>query len=54
MIIVPPILSARSIEADHMDINPSEMDLVPMTANDIKARIPVKDRIEYLPINKYK
>ena len=48
IIIVPPILSASSIKADHTEVKPSESDLVPTTAQDMSARIPVIPRMEYL------
>ena len=51
MIIVPPMLSANSMKADHMDMKPSASDRVPMTANDINARMPVIVKIEYLQQN---
>jgi hypothetical protein len=36
------------MKADHTEVNPSAIDRVPMTAQDIKARRPVMARIEYL------
>lgn len=50
IIIVPPILNAKSIRADQTDVKPSARDRVPMTAHAINARTPVKPRIEYLGI----
>ena len=51
MIIVPPMLNARSINADHTLVKPSAKDRVPMTAQDMRARMPVTPRIEYLQPN---
>lgn len=48
MIIVPPMLSARSISADHIEVKASLIPRVDMTAHDMRARTPVKPRIEYL------
>jgi hypothetical protein len=48
MIIVPPMLNASNIKADHTLANPSANDLVPITAQDISAKIPVTPRMEYL------
>jgi hypothetical protein len=48
IIMVPPMLSASNMKADHTEVNPSAIDRVPMTAQDIKARRPVMARIEYL------
>ena len=48
MIIVPPILSAKSISADHIDVKVSLKPRVDMTAQDMSARTPVKPRMEYL------
>ena len=48
IIIVPPILNANSINADHIEVNASLRPLVDMTAHDINAKIPVKPKIEYL------
>ena len=50
IIIVPPILNANNINADHVDMKPSDRFLVPITANDINVNIPVIERIEYLGI----
>lgn len=47
MIIVPPIDNVSNINADHMDVNDSLKPRVDMTAHDIKANIPVKERMEY-------
>ena len=47
MIIVPPIDNVSNINADHMDVNDSLKPRVDMTAHDIKASIPVKERMEY-------
>lgn len=54
MIMVPPILNASNINADHIDVKASLMPLVDMTAHDMSARIPVKLRMEYLRIEKRK
>ena len=48
IIIVPPILNANNINADQIDMKPSDRALVPITANDINVNIPVIERIEYL------
>lgn len=48
IIMVPPILSASNMKADHAEVNPSASDRVPMTAQDIRASIPVIPRMEYL------
>jgi hypothetical protein len=48
MIIVPPILRASNIKADHIEVKASLIPRVDMTAHDMSARIPVKLRIEYL------
>jgi hypothetical protein len=48
MIMVPPILRASNINADHIDVNASLNPRVDMTAHDMSARIPVKLRMEYL------
>lgn len=48
MIMVPPMLNASNIKADHTLVNPSENDLVPITAQDMRAKIPVMPRMEYL------
>jgi hypothetical protein len=48
IIIVPPILNANSINADHIDVKASLIPRVDMTAQDINAKIPVKPKIEYL------
>ena len=51
IIIVPPMLRASNIRADQTDVKPSDHVRIPTTAHDIKARIPVIPRIEYLHIN---
>lgn len=48
IIIVPPMLSPINMRADHIDMNPSVSDRVPVTAKDINIRIPDKVKIEYL------
>lgn len=48
MIIVPPILKASSITADQTLVNPSAMDLVPITAQDMEAKKAVMAKMEYL------
>ena len=48
MIIVPPMESMRSINADHIEANPSAIDRVPMTKMDMSIREPVIPRMEYL------
>jgi hypothetical protein len=48
MIMVPPILSASNINADHIEVKASLSPRVDMTAHDMSASIPVKLRIEYL------
>mmetsp|Transcript_22760 Transcript_22760/g.42303 ORF Transcript_22760/g.42303 Transcript_22760/m.42303 type:complete len:114 (-) Transcript_22760:260-601(-) len=47
MIMVPPILNAKSIKADHIDVKVSLMPRVDMTAQDMSARTPVSPRMEY-------
>jgi hypothetical protein len=48
MIIVPPMLNASSINADHIEVKVSLIPRVDMTAQDMRARTPVNPRIEYL------
>jgi hypothetical protein len=48
MIMVPPILKASNIRADHIEVNASLRPRVDMTAHDMSARTPVKPRMEYL------
>jgi hypothetical protein len=48
MIMVPPILNASNINADHIEVKASLNPRVDMTAHDISARTPVKLKIEYL------
>jgi hypothetical protein len=48
IIIVPPIDKANSINADHIDVNVSDIPRVDITAHDINANTPVKLKIEYL------
>jgi hypothetical protein len=53
IIIVPPMLSASNMKADHTEVKPSERDRVPTTAHDMNARMPVMARIEYLKTAPY-
>ena len=46
--MVPPMLNTSNIAADHIAIKPSAMDRVPITAKDMRVRIPVTVKIEYL------
>ena len=48
MIMVPPMLNASSISADHIDVKVSLKPRVDMTAHDMSAKTPVKPRMEYL------
>jgi hypothetical protein len=48
IIMVPPILKANNIKADHMEVKASLRPRVDMTAHDMSAKIPVKLRMEYL------
>jgi hypothetical protein len=48
MIIVPPILRAISMMALQILMNPSEIERVPVTANDMIVNTPVTLRILYL------
>ena len=45
--MVPPIESANNINADHIDVNVSDIPRVDITAHDINANTPVKPKIEY-------
>jgi hypothetical protein len=51
MIMVPPILNANNINADHIDVNASLTPRVDITAHDMRAKTPVKPRMEYLCAN---
>lgn len=48
IIMVPPILKASNIKADHIEVKASLRPRVDMTAHDMSAKIPVKLNIEYL------
>jgi hypothetical protein len=48
MIIVPPILRAISMMALQILMNPSEIERVPVTANDMIVNTPVTLRMLYL------
>mmetsp|Transcript_11913 Transcript_11913/g.28233 ORF Transcript_11913/g.28233 Transcript_11913/m.28233 type:complete len:169 (+) Transcript_11913:421-927(+) len=47
MIMVPPILNVKSITADQIDVKDSLKPRVDITAQDIRASIPVNPKIEY-------
>lgn len=48
------MLNANNISADHMDVKVSLIPRVDITAQDMRARTPVKARIEYLKWGKRK